>query len=378
MKKYSLHLVVLTILVIIGVVALSGGRFAAHAASPSGPLTGYAWSSNIGWVQFSTGVANPVTADSSGNLTGYAWSSNIGWVQFGGLSSFPTNGTAAGNATVNFSTGAVNGWAKALSADGNGWDGWIELSGANHPSPGSGVTMDPSTGIFSGYAWGATNVGWLQFNPTLTVTQNVNCVGCANNTPSSALVVTLTANNQLSLLGTNAVATGTAVTLNWTIQNASTTKSCTSTGQWGSIDTSSINTVKPSVSGSGQITFGTADVTGTISGGAYTSNNSTDSPHIFTITCDPAIGSTQVSSSVSIDVAQFNSPPGGLPAGACPTLAHATLCHSGNNGTTISSVSNNQSQCPSENDSLCQYFCNTPGYTAKGNSCSKSTTIEIP
>ena len=102
MKKYSLHLVVLTILVIIGVVALSGGRFAAHAASPSGPLTGYAWSSNIGWVQFSTGVANPVTADSSGNLTGYAWSSNIGWVQFGGLSSFPTNGTAAGNATVNF------------------------------------------------------------------------------------------------------------------------------------------------------------------------------------------------------------------------------------------------------------------------------------
>lgn len=45
--------------------------------------------------------------------------------------------------------------------------GWINFA----PSDG-GVTIDPATGSFSGYAW-AENVGWINFDGSGTIAYNV-------------------------------------------------------------------------------------------------------------------------------------------------------------------------------------------------------------
>ena len=151
----------------------------AHAGTEHN-LVGWAWSDTIGWISFnSTNDHDPIAGgvqqsgvnygvhitaggDLCGNnscsVPGYAWSSNIGWIQFGGLSSFPSgSGTQGINAKVNGNN--LQGWVKAIAADGNGWDGWISLSGAG---PSYGVTL--SGNVFSGYAWGSDVVGWVSFD----------------------------------------------------------------------------------------------------------------------------------------------------------------------------------------------------------------------
>ncbi len=137
-------------------------------------MYGFAWSSNIGWISFnSTNDHDPNTAGvqpssvnygvnkdtTSGALTGYAWSSNVGWVQFGGLSGFPGgSGTTPDNAKM---VGAqMSGWAKVLSADGNGWDGWVSLSGTVAPL--YGVILSDIN--FLENSWGSEVVGWMSFD----------------------------------------------------------------------------------------------------------------------------------------------------------------------------------------------------------------------
>ncbi|MFA6353785.1 MAG: hypothetical protein WCW93_02550 [Candidatus Paceibacterota bacterium] len=164
------------------------------SASSADNMSGYAWSSNIGWISFNctnlstcgTGVGQAnygVNKDTSGNLTGYAWSPNIGWIKFGGLSGFPTgNGTIASDAKVDLDTNKLTGWARACSgmydislnqgvlnntctgmSRTDGWDGWISFSGTGY-----GVTFDGSA--FSSYAWGSEVVGWISFSG---VTSNI-------------------------------------------------------------------------------------------------------------------------------------------------------------------------------------------------------------
>jgi len=131
-------------------------------------LTGYAWSENIGWIDFSKTLNNPggVSVDGDNNLSGYAWSENIGWIKFGGLSGFPTGaGTYSQNAQI--VSNKLIGWARACagSTDGqcgttsrlDGWDGWISLGGTNHDISLIGQT-------FSGFAWGSEVVGWIDFS----------------------------------------------------------------------------------------------------------------------------------------------------------------------------------------------------------------------
>lgn len=130
----------------------------AAPAYASTPLSGWAWSSTIGWVSFNSADSgagggpysvqlSTTTGSNVGTLSGYAWSPNIGWVQFGGLAGQTVNGQTTSDMTVDMSTGNVTGWARACAgtATGNcstmtsrtdGWDGWIELSGANHQSGG--------------------------------------------------------------------------------------------------------------------------------------------------------------------------------------------------------------------------------------------------
>jgi len=61
--------------------------FSSYAAST--PLTGYAWSENAGWINFTNGGAtiNNDAVPTIGELRGYAWGENIGWLSFNCLDS---------------------------------------------------------------------------------------------------------------------------------------------------------------------------------------------------------------------------------------------------------------------------------------------------
>ncbi len=210
MKKY---IIILTVFV-----ASLGVAGVARAGTAD--LHGWGWSSTIGYVSFNStdaGTGNggsgtsPVaykvvvsTTTGASPITGYAWSSNVGWIKFGGLGTPPSNGVVDGDATVDLVTGKVSGWARACSGTVNkdcvsadrtdGWDGWIELEGNNHSSPGTdvtgGVTLDvtPSgTGAFRGKSWGSTNVGWLSFAGAL-------CPGCVGTPTGGTLAISCSAN----------------------------------------------------------------------------------------------------------------------------------------------------------------------------------------
>ncbi len=210
--KYSIksHLtlfIFVSIIILVGVINIP----TTHAAVKN-VVTGYAWSSNIGWIQFNPrgNTTDDVTISTTtltptiGDFSGYAWSSNIGWIKFGGLSGFPSSGFISENAKVNLTTGVVTGWARACSGTLNaspnqnlpgdcssinprtdGWDGWIELSGENHASGDSsgngGVYYDNTNGKFKGYAWGGEVVGWVNFDPNSPTVTTIPPVTCTNN-----------------------------------------------------------------------------------------------------------------------------------------------------------------------------------------------------
>lgn len=95
----------------------------------------YAWSDNIGWVNFGTTTGNIQITDSG--ITGYAWSSEYGWINM--------NPSTSG-VTIS-SSGVLSGSAWGENT------GWIDFSG---------VTLD-SDGYFTGNATG-TIIGTLSMN----------------------------------------------------------------------------------------------------------------------------------------------------------------------------------------------------------------------
>ena len=138
-------------------------------------VKGYAWSDNIGWVDFACTSTEPdygvdINNDNYVATSSYVWSDNIGWITFDpGQAGTPPSGgydyTSEGYlAKLETSTNPpqLRGWGRALS-HGGGWDGWINL----YPSSGSsyGVTLNSDAPReFEGWAWGSDVVGWLSFN----------------------------------------------------------------------------------------------------------------------------------------------------------------------------------------------------------------------
>ncbi len=51
------------------------------ARAADGVFSGYAWSENAGWINFSPSGGG-VTVDANGYLQGYAWGENLGWISF--------------------------------------------------------------------------------------------------------------------------------------------------------------------------------------------------------------------------------------------------------------------------------------------------------
>jgi hypothetical protein len=146
-----------------------------------GAVTGWAWSDTVGWIDLNCSNDNTcgtsnygLSIDDSGNLSGYAWSDNVGWVS-ANASDLTGCPTAPCGAKMSGST--ITGWLKALSggeAQSGGWDGFISLSGSGY-----GPTL--SGGVFSGYSWGDTNIGWMDWSLARTtyspcVSQNI-CSG---------------------------------------------------------------------------------------------------------------------------------------------------------------------------------------------------------
>lgn len=167
-------------------------QVSAQAQTEVGNVFGYAWSSNIGWIKMNscnddnldgipntscTGFPFGVKIDNGGalggpgTLSGYAWSSNIGWISFGSDNLPGAPGASSASMALNTTTGVgtFTGWARARTGLINtGFDGWISLSNPNfYPSPtpdGSrGVTYNKSTGRIVGYAWGGEVIGWIKF-----------------------------------------------------------------------------------------------------------------------------------------------------------------------------------------------------------------------
>lgn len=143
------------------------------------------------------GVKTDLTAANLGNFSGYAWSSNLGWISFqGNALDYDFNSscetvtcTAANNCTAcyNYSDQQVYGWAQILSL---GDDGWIKLNDGSW----TGMTIDPATSETTGWAWNGNdtpNIGisWISFssdNPgsgggDYEVIANVNTVPMAAN-----------------------------------------------------------------------------------------------------------------------------------------------------------------------------------------------------
>jgi len=135
----------------------------------------------LGWISFSGpnyGVTvPPITCTGSAcNVIGYAWSSNLGWIDFQPLGNPPTTLPSIG---VRRNGNNLEGWARIVSyfdpATGNdnintgGWSGWIKLSGTISSGGSYGVAIipgTPPTEIIQGPAW-SEDLGWIDFNGTV-------------------------------------------------------------------------------------------------------------------------------------------------------------------------------------------------------------------
>ncbi len=186
MKRFYVHHVrnVFAIAVVLGLgyaaYLVNPGSFLASKAEAgaSENVSGFAWSETIGWISLNStsdgsaisyGVdVNPLTG--IGTFTGNAWSDTIGWISFApaDLSICP----AASVAQVDWTTGNVTGWARALGGSAtSGWDGCIKFSDDSVAVwNGKGVKISLTDGKFSGYAYGSGVVGWIDFSPLLNGT----------------------------------------------------------------------------------------------------------------------------------------------------------------------------------------------------------------
>ena len=60
-----------------------GFLFAEKAIAGTGDnVSGFAWSENIGWINFNGSNYGVNVSPLNGKLSGFAWSENIGWISF--------------------------------------------------------------------------------------------------------------------------------------------------------------------------------------------------------------------------------------------------------------------------------------------------------
>jgi hypothetical protein len=125
--------------------------FASTTNGTINSISRYAWSENIGWIDFGSSEGAVTVTDSA--LAGYAWSETAGWIS---LNCSNTSSCATADYKVsNNSEGTLSGYAFGENI------GWVQFN-----PTGGGISID-SSGDFSGYAWGE-NTGWIVFNCSTT------------------------------------------------------------------------------------------------------------------------------------------------------------------------------------------------------------------
>jgi len=118
-------------------------------------ITGYAWSETLGWINLSPSTQGVVNTP-SGTLSGYAWGQNAGWINFGGVTidcQGDFNGTATGDVvgTINFDCTECNvntDWrhsdGSCAGGGGGGGGGGDDGDGGDDPGPSPDPDPDPS------------------------------------------------------------------------------------------------------------------------------------------------------------------------------------------------------------------------------------------
>ena len=132
-----------------------------------GTLSGYAWSSNIGWVSFEPVAVSGFVYDDMGNVT---FQAKVDFSANGGNGPYPVKGWA--RACSVFVSGCSGNMKLKIYRGNNGvdekdaWDGFINLSGTK--TDGSAwanpVVVSSDKKKMTGYAWGGDVVGWVQMN----------------------------------------------------------------------------------------------------------------------------------------------------------------------------------------------------------------------
>ncbi len=112
----------------------------------------------------------------NGNVTGYAWSENLGWIDFNPSGPYPTGP----GYSVQRNSNNLVGWARIVSivqagSNSGGWQGWIKMNGNNY-----GVTINSSTGQLNGYAW-SDELGWVDFSRAKVPPSPKYLLICRNN-----------------------------------------------------------------------------------------------------------------------------------------------------------------------------------------------------
>lgn len=144
----------------LAIVVLGALFFYLHssAAGQSLNISGFAWSSNYGWISFNEDNHRVNIVDNEFANGSYAWSPNIGWIAFGKeqLAGCPTAPCAAKITQVG-NYRYASGWAKVLSTN-----SWISLNGKTTDGKDYGIVIQPN-GAFTGYAWDNSTIGWISF-----------------------------------------------------------------------------------------------------------------------------------------------------------------------------------------------------------------------
>lgn len=171
---------------------MAGGFFLFQAPSAqtaaSDNVHGWAWSGddidggNIGWISFNCteggsgqtdicGTSNyGITIDTTDligggsyyNMKGYAWSSNVGWINFDPSGPYPASPNHS--VGVNTNTKEIYGWARAENSTDQDY-GWIKF---DNYDPSVDTYID-SSGDFHGWGWGGgpteeAVIGWISLN----------------------------------------------------------------------------------------------------------------------------------------------------------------------------------------------------------------------
>ncbi|MCA9351442.1 carboxypeptidase regulatory-like domain-containing protein [Patescibacteria group bacterium] len=111
----------------------------------------YAWSENLGWVDFGSDEGDVHVTDD--DLRGHAYGETIGWITLNCESTSSCDDVDYGVDNNGEGTLSGYGWGENV--------GWVRFD-----PPNGGVTIDDN-GIFSGHAWNESS-GWIVFNCATT------------------------------------------------------------------------------------------------------------------------------------------------------------------------------------------------------------------